>query len=522
MSNKSKYLLKVMLFFFAFAYVNKVFSDSRNLYFETYYRDTVPEIIITEGRLDSLFESFPKDDPWEKTKDASALSWRESYTLNAFMDLYEATGDIKYLKEVESRGKRLLSHRDDKRGVVDGSGKSRPAWSMASKYVVATGILRNAQGDTVMVLQSTPSAYNNQTKIYVKPRPDQNTFDMTVVNEHFKREEHFENINLNSNSSRYIEKIVNDPLAPYSTRSGTYYEKSNLVRVEYVNPRIGEIMKQSIELDPIPLAFMGYIGIIYEPLIRFSEIVANNSDLDQFDSSSKLFIRSAEESYMDASQRLWVNGPNSNEGYYLMCEKGESMPADNVGQPFNYLGKHVSVELALYRITGKIDYRIRAEKMANLFKNRLEYDAQKDLYIWNYWYEPMTTVGWKPEDSISYNVKVFPGKARTEDISHGALDIALVMNAYSMGIEFSKKDVSRFANTLIKNVILENYIGVSRWVDGKGEYPGYFNALHRWLPLAKVVPDVYEHIEKAYFKRGEENFFFSANLLKWKTKLGYN
>src|SRR5690606_22445651 len=93
------------------------------------------------------------------------------------------------------------------------------------------------------------------------------------------------------------------------------------------------------------------------------------------------------------------------EGYYVMSEKGESIPADNIGQPFNYLAKHVCTELALYRLTNKSEYLDRSTKIINLFKNRLQYDKEKDLYMWYYWYEPVTTTGWMPEDKLSHNTR---------------------------------------------------------------------------------------------------------------------
>ncbi len=476
---------------------------------------------ITLARALELYKKAPKDDPWKKVPDGSSLSWRESYYLQALVDLYEATGNTKFLKELVSRGDQLLSHRDDRRGVKDGSGKSRPAWSMALKYVVADGKLIDAAKETVISIRSTPSAYNNFTRVEVVPAGNNvaNRFSLRVTNDHFKRNELFIDLSMNPEDERYIERIVNDPMAPYSTRSGEYTEKSNLIRVDIINPKSLPI-SQSIELTPIPLAYMGYMGIIYDPLIRFAEIVKDDPKLIKLVPAADRFIKAAEETYQDASDRLWRNGPNEGEGYYLTCEKGESFPADNVGQPFNFLGKHVCVELALYRLTGKEEYLERSKRMINLFKNRLVYDVDKDLYVWNYWYEPMTTTGWSPKDSLSFNVYYFHPAPYVEDISHGTLDIAMVMAAHRMGIGFDKTDAQRFANTLLRNVISADRTTTSRTVNGLGEYPAYFPALHRWLELSEVDPNVYAVIREIYLNRKEETLGFSANLLKWERRSG--
>ncbi len=476
-------------------------------------------IIITQERADELLSLQSSKDPWEEKPDGSSLAWRESSVLRALVDLYEGTNDPKYLKEVAYRGDRLLSHRDDRRGVVDGSGKSRPAWSMGLKYVVAEGQLTDASGKPVLKIFSTPSAYNDQTKVEVvlsrKGKPDR--FTIKTSNDHYKRDETFSDLSLDPADERYVEKIVNDPMSPYSARPGKYEELSNLIRVKAVGSALP--VKQEITLQSIPLAYMGYIGIIYDPLLRLAEIVKADPKLKDLVPAADRFIKAAEESYSDASERLWRNGPNKDEGYYLTCEKGESFPADNVGAPFNFQAKHVCAQLALYRLTGKKDYLERSEKMCNLLKNRLNYDAGSDLYIWNYWFEPMTTKGWTPEDNLSANVKYFKPAASVEDISHGTLDISMIVEANRAGIVFSDNDVRRFANTLLINVLTPDRKGVRRAVDGKMEYPGYFNALHGWLELSGANPEVYKAIRQAYVSKGEENLSFCARLLKWGKKL---
>lgn len=477
------------------------------------------EITITQARADELLSQQPDVDPWEEKPDGSSLAWRESSVLRALIDLYEGTNDPKYLKEAAYRGDRLLSHRDDRRGVVDGSGKSRPAWSMGLKYVVAEGQLTDASGKTVIKIVSTPSAYNDQTNVEVviakKGQPDR--FTIKTSNDHYKREETFNNLSLDPADERYIEKIVNDPMSPYSTRPGKYTDKSNLIRVKVVNSAMPT--RQEITLKSIPLAYMGYIGIIYEPLLRLAELVKSKPELKDLTAAADRFVRAAEESYADATERLWRNGPNKDEGYYLTCERGESFPADNVGAPFNFLAKHVCAQLALHRLTGKKEYLEKSVKMCNLFKNRLTYNAGSDLYVWNYWYEPMTTKGWTPEDNLSANVKYFKAAANVEDISHGTLDISMIVEANRAGIVFSDSDVKRFANTLLINVLTPDRLGVRRTVDGKTDYPNYFNALHGWLELAGANPQVYKAIRQAYIFNGKETLPFSAKLLKWERKL---
>jgi len=477
---------------------------------------TPSQVDITKERADEMLARFPTRDPWVVKPDGSSLAWGESSTLGTLVDLYEATDDVKYLKEVAKRGDRLLTHRDDRRGVVDCSGKSRPAWSMGLYYVVAEGELPDHSGKPVIEIQSTPSSYNNQTKVEVIAAGKER-FTIKASNSFYKRDETFSDLSLNPGDERYAEKIVNDPMSPYSARSGSYTEKSNLIRVKVTGTALP--VAQTITLKPVPLAYMGYIGIIYDPMLRFAELVKADPKLKKLLPTAERFIQAAEESYADASKRLWRNGPNKDEGYYLTCEKGETFPADNVGAPFNFQGKHVCAELALYRLTGKKEYLERSEKMCNLLKNRLDYNKESDLYVWHYWYEPMTTKGWTPEDNLSANVRYFKPAPYIEDISHGTLDIAMIVAANRARIVFSDTDVRRFANTLLVNVLSPDRTSVRRTVDGKSDYPDYFGALSGWLELSGTNPEVYKAIRQAYISHGKESAGFCAKLLKWERKV---
>ena len=480
-----------------------------------------PEISV--ARADALLAQLPAGDPWEKFPDGSTLAWGESHLLHALVDLYEATGDVKYLREVARRGDRLLTHRDDRRGVTDGSGHSRPAWSMASKYVVAEGALVDASGTTVMALRSTPSAYNNLTRVTVTPAAERapDRFSVFVTNAQFKREERFENLSLDPRDPRFAEKIINTPKPTHAARAGTFTQHSNLVRVSVTAGGRAPPVAQELTLRPIPLAYTGYLGVIYHPLLRFAEIVKADPLHDALMPSAERFVHAAEESYGDASRRLWREGPGSGEGYYLCCERGESFPYDNVGEPFNYLGRHTATQFALHRLTGRAEYRERAERMARLFKNRLKYDAARDLYTWNYWYEPVTTTGWTPANSPSVNIPNLPATAAVEDISHGVLDLALVLSARAADVEFDERDVKRFANTLLVHVLNPQRNGVRRRVDGSaGEYADYFPALAGWLNLAEANPAVYREIRRTVEAAGPDNLNLVAALLKWEKRIG--
>jgi hypothetical protein len=138
-------------------------------------------ITISRARADELLSKLPVTDPWLVRQDGSALAWGEAATLETLVDLYEATDDPSYLKEVARRGDRLLNHRDDKRGIADGSGKIRPAWSMGLKYVVAKEDLLDTAGKIIGTIRSTPYANNDLTKIVLKQDSKTGRFKLKIL-----------------------------------------------------------------------------------------------------------------------------------------------------------------------------------------------------------------------------------------------------------------------------------------------------------------------------------------------------
>ncbi|MBA3272738.1 MAG: hypothetical protein H0T11_02560 [Chthoniobacterales bacterium] len=475
---------------------------------------------VTVQRAVQLAAELSPDDLWEKTRDASTLAWNESHTLHALVDLYEVTGDRKYLDDVVFRGDRMLSHRDDRRGVPDASGVARPGWTMGFKYVVASGELVDAEKKPILKVRSTPFAFNHLTKLQVISGAN-GRFRLLVSNEHFKSEEAFDDLSLDTADVRFVEKIVNHPRSPMTPVTQPGEAVSQLIRVTVVkNVASGAMLSdQTITLQPIPLAYMGYIGIIYHPLLRLCEIVRADAKLADLGPAAQRFIDAAEESYADAAKRLWRDGPNAGEGYYLYCEKGESYPHDNIGQPFNYLGRHTAAELALFRLNGNAEHRERAEKMAGLLKHRLEHDAANDLYRWNYWYEPATK-GWTSDDDLSFNTPWFAPYTSPEDTSHGVLDIEGVAAAHAEKLVFDDADLKRFANTFLKNVMLPDRSGVHRKVDGKGDpYHAYDAASRGWLVLSRANPEVLQADFELYRRQEKDDFRWLAALLKWQKVL---
>ena len=162
-------------------------------------KNEIALINISRARADELISKLPLTDPWIIKPDGSSLAWGEAATLETLVDLYEATEDPTYLNEVARRGDRLLNHRDDRRGIADGSGKIRPAWSMGLKYVVAKEYLLDTAGKVIATIRSTPYANNDLTKIVLKQDSKTKRFNLKISNSFWKRNESFSDLSFDPN-----------------------------------------------------------------------------------------------------------------------------------------------------------------------------------------------------------------------------------------------------------------------------------------------------------------------------------
>ena len=466
-------------------------------------------VVISVPKCEELYAKLSSADPWLKTQCGSSLAWGEAALIDAILDLYEVTGDREYLREVVRRCDRMLSHRDDARGLRDSTGEIHKAWSMAGKYTVAESVLADDAGRPSIRLRSTPYAYNNQTEIEVTVSGD--TFTLHVTNEFFKRDETFSDLSLDPASTRYFAKVINNPKPVPSPKSGTCTECSMLLKASPAGMDAHLPKAQTVTMDSLRLSYCGYIGIIYHPLLRFAELVKADKSLKEFEPDAKRFTEAADESYKEFRSH-WRNGPGKDEGYYITCERGGAFPYDNLPEPFNYHGGHVASEAALYRLTGDKVYRDHVRRMANLLKHRLELKTG-DLYVWHYWYEPLNA-GYTAADDISDNYPDMAPKAVIEDCSHGTLDVRLAMEACRAGEVFDNADLRRFANTFLKNVCIPGSADFHARVDGTGGPDEYSRvAIDHWLPLAETDPAVYDACRKVYILRGQDGFAPLAGLL---------
>jgi hypothetical protein len=118
--------------------------------------------------LQQLFDRLDKKTKWEYYKskvDDSLIAWDESYIMRAYLYMYNATKDKKYLEEFIGHADSALRRRDSERGVSDYRGLSLPAWRSGKYtnyqeyriYAVQTGLVATPLAMFASIVNKDPS-----------------------------------------------------------------------------------------------------------------------------------------------------------------------------------------------------------------------------------------------------------------------------------------------------------------------------------------------------------------------------
>lgn len=85
-------------------------------------------------RFDLIETGFHNGDGYSlSTNEAGELAWGESYLLEAYINMYQGTGELKYLNKFVKHADRVIGNTDAARKIKDYKGRSLAGWS-ATKY----------------------------------------------------------------------------------------------------------------------------------------------------------------------------------------------------------------------------------------------------------------------------------------------------------------------------------------------------------------------------------------------------
>lgn len=168
-----------------------------------------------------------------------------------------------------------------------------------------------------------------------------------------------------------------------------------------------------------------------------------------------------------------------------------------LGRAFELPGTTQNLTKASYHLD-------RATKLAKSFKDAFTYSSTTDSYTWLYNDNP-------------------PESQRSEDTSHGSIDIRFVVLAFMEGLYFTETDLKRLANTF-KQITEDPSDVDSHLTQDSGFETRWQEGAVRWADLALVDRVVYNTARKIYHSydggyvsaTSSDNIQGEALLFKWK------
>ncbi len=412
------------------------------------------------------------------TNDAGQYAWGESYLMLAYVTMYEASDDTRYLDEFVEHANAVVDRTDEARRVRDYRGKSLPAWRCGGIYTIGALNLKGRGGRPVIKVLGTYWHSNSATTISVFRGSTWRTFGIMVRNPS-GRDEVYRNLSVDARSPNYFARRVNGV--------SSFIRLRGLVRGArggFDNPS----SLRSTHLVPLNYIFGAHTGLIAYPLARFARIVEVQPGLKaRYGTEAGRYLVAARRA-LAVHEDEWTDARSY--GYYKF-RRGAPVWADGVELPFNQNLAMGRLILELYRATREQAYKVRAAKLAALFKRNLALD-QNGAFLWNYWWGRGVR-GWVPKNSPSLYTLSFAGGARSEDLPHAALDVDFVHEAAAeaTGMPFSQANLVTFANTFHANMTGSSG-KLSLYVNGNGVVPSSeLGGSGGWLGLSHRSRNVY-------------------------------
>lgn len=431
-------------------------------YFQLYFNSSAitDELEGLAKAYDRLYyDRFFSTRDWEKGFDEyqsalepygerATIAWPFSPYLESEVLMYKATKDPIYLNRVIDVMDKILDLRDSEVGRINEYGESPPIWSAGSRYGFGKSILKKKNGEEVVevLAYGTTEAEaegagelskgNDNTYITVSEGSEEGTFLIRIENENKDFDRTYDGLTLRE------EGIVSDDNSVRITVLKSCDELPVFQKKEY----IGNI------LTPRPV----HTGLLFNPMLQLAESIREEKLNDYYQEKAGRYIEAAIAA-LEYHEGDWI-AVDEQRGYYSGFVRENEK--DTRPLPWNQMFEPGRMLIRLYNITGEEQYKEKVERMINYYMDYIDYDEEKDLYIWKY--------------------GIRDGYTAAESVNYARLDMTFIYEAYKAGISFTEEDMNRFVNTYRKNVFRDDGT-IANKIDGKGKYNR-----KNWINFARI------------------------------------
>lgn len=422
-----------------------------------------PKMSVEDDALLRHICAFDRDgaaDKYYKNPDSGNLGWGESSILNMFSDMYHVTGDTHWLD-------RLVAHADVVIGSAAKDSRGRTGWftktySLALCEVSADPA--NKGGADLGPARQSLGAADRVAKVHghtylVSVRQDGSleVYDQTAKSSAGTAPKGQAQVQV----SEFFLKLTGSP-----SPGDSFLVKTTAAEAT---------------------DYIVHDGMILRPIADFIETVSTDTSLrPKYGAAAERYLACIEKYIVPKWDERWRDFPAGGGAYLATNLKTHRYP--DIVLPHNQYLALGRVFFPLYRATHNKAYLERATKMARFFNAKMS--IVDGGYIWNYWDAA------RPEDA--------PGQAmcKTEDTSHGAIDVGFAVDAYEAGVVFTRQDIDRIALNYSKHIWNRSVEkpGYCLYVDRRRDPAGEKDktAVTGWQLLSRYSPEVAKAVEPAY------------------------
>lgn len=502
---------------------------------------TVPVRVWQTGGPRELYEAFLEDEaalapssvpPRDIDSYAPAFAWQYSYVLEAWLQMYRATGDESYLDRTGSALESILATRDDRRGAADYSGQARKAWSLAGRYTIASGTVHERGGNPVLEFCAHVTAYGNETQVEIRPSGP-GRWDVLFRNPR-QGDETFTDLSFDRSSPRFIERIINarqrvaldeETKVQFSGEGGSKYVTVRLAAGATASHIDLREMDASTNCATIPLmaprlACHTLSGSILSPALQLARIIQSGPALAHRRDEMERFVAEATEVMKDAESE-WRSGPDPSQGHYLFAGYGAPFWADGTCMPFDYLLAAGRATFQLWELTAEQHWLLKAQSIGNLFRTNLT-RMDNGSVIWPWWWGKGYE-GWKREDRISFNTPQYGGSRAVANVLQSQIAAGFAATGASAGHLFDDHEMKRLCRTFLLNIdqgIRSNRLNHN--IDGTDRPADQSMNLGHWADLVPWDHNIWQRshaiisqARKDGTARNRIALYAMATLLRW-------
>ena len=405
---------------------------------------------------------------------AGNLAWGESYVMESFLEMYEATQDTSYLLLFIDHADAVYNSRDDKSGLEDWRGVTDIGWLTNGPFTLGKPIvIPDSSGSASIELQAIRYGNNHKTYFSIEHQDAVNTFSIKVWNDRIGKNILFPDLSIEN-----IEEKINNSLSP-----------SSLIKARIIGKNIPiEVKSEQFKTYKIRLKSF-HTPLICSPFAQFAYII-QKYHLFSFNRKAVQYLQFAEEcanSYID----LWVE---DNSTGYFMVDRSIAYWMSNLPVPHNVLSANGTFYLYLYLSTNNSLYKNILQKLAIKIQSGLRKESSGKI-VMDYAYGA-TYRGWNDTNRFIY--ENYLGSKHIEDNSHFSITTRFIVSA--------KNNLNLFDDAVLEDLVYifntsYNNGKISFKIDGTGYRPKSNESAGSYSLLGQLDSLIYKNCYNIYKKQ---------------------